>query len=105
MDGDVWWTQRETIENYRRNFASLSRQAIVMGREKVTLRSPQVALYVGSGRYGAFSKAGTKVGGSEMALTVLFVLRDGEWRVAHVLLPLAQAAVAWAQSGSANHLF
>ena len=84
MDGDVWWTQHETIENYCRNFASISRQQIVMDREKATLRSPQVALYVGSGRYGALSKAGTKDGGSEMALTVLCVLRDGEWRVAHV---------------------
>jgi hypothetical protein len=60
----------------------VNRVAYRYTRQQVTVLSPTLALWVGEGSASVTLADGTEIGGP-FAETVLFALRDGQWKVLH----------------------
>jgi hypothetical protein len=82
QNGEVLATRQEALERVRSNLSGASRVQYHWKRQYVTVLSPQVALLIAEGE----SAVDTAVGGrfaAPFAQTVVFVLRDGEWKAIH----------------------
>ena len=81
-DGELIMTRQEVYEAYKQAYAGLEKQEIEVGRQNVIVLAPDIAILVGEGRSTSTAKDG-RTFSSRGAWTVVYVLRDGEWKVIH----------------------
>lgn len=81
-DGKLMLTRTEAINNYSKNSRNLASVDYIMDKKLVTAISPQTAVMAVEGRYEATMVSGEKFG-SPVALTIVFVLKNGQWKVLH----------------------
>jgi uncharacterized protein (TIGR02246 family) len=81
-DGELLLTRQEVYETFKVAYAGLEAQDIEVGRQNVIVLAPDIAVLVGEGKSTSTTKDG-RVFSSPWAETVIYVLRDGEWKVIH----------------------
>jgi uncharacterized protein (TIGR02246 family) len=81
-DGELLLTRKDVYEAFKVAYAGLEKQDIEVGRQNVIVLAPDVALLVGEGRSTSTTKDG-RTFSFPWAGTVVYVLRDGEWKVIH----------------------
>ena len=81
-DGKLIMTRPEALQNHRNNCGGLASVDYIMDKKLVTVLSPDTAMMAVEGRYEAATHDGQTFG-SPVAQTVVFVLRDGQWKVLH----------------------
>lgn len=81
-DGRLIMTRSEALENHRNNSGGLASIDYIMDKKFVTVLSPDTALMAVEGRYEAATHDG-RTFGSPVAQTVVFVRKDGQWKVLH----------------------
>ncbi len=81
-DGELLLTRQDAYDVFKKAYDGLQKQEIKVGRQNVMVLSPDVAILVGEGRSTATTKDGLTFRANH-AYTVVFVLRDNEWRVLH----------------------
>jgi uncharacterized protein (TIGR02246 family) len=82
QNGEVLATRQEALQWVRSNLSGVSKIQYHWKRQWVTVLSPQVALLIAEGE----SVVDTAAGGAftaPFAQTIVFVLRDGEWKAIH----------------------
>jgi ketosteroid isomerase-like protein len=75
-------TRSAALERTARGFQGLARLSYAYTRQSIAVISPTTALWVGEGSATATLQDGREVGGP-FAETLLFVRRDGQWKVMH----------------------
>ena len=83
-DGGLVWTKNDTMAVLAPYFESIVRQELDYSREEVIVLSASSALYVAEGSYRGYDADGQLVAESPQAITMVFVLDGGNWRVAHL---------------------
>ena len=81
---EVWWSREDTVAFYDAAFEGVARQDIEWERETVTVLSPTSALYVGKGIYRQYDSSNQMLVESPHAVSMVFVLIDGRWRMRHL---------------------
>ena len=81
---EVWWTRDDTVAFYAVAFENVARQELDWERETVTVLSPTAALYLGKGVYRQYDRENQLLIESPHAVTIIFVLVDGHWRIRHL---------------------
>jgi ketosteroid isomerase-like protein len=81
-NGRITLTCQEAFYNYKRNIVGIQRVSYKMDREYVTVVSPETAVMVAEGSFEATTTEGNTFG-APFAQTVIFVLRDNQWKVLH----------------------
>lgn len=82
QNGVVLATRQEALERVRSNLRGISKIQYHWKRQYVSVLSPQVALLTAEGESAVTTTAGDTFT-APFAQTVVFVLRDGGWRVIH----------------------
>jgi hypothetical protein len=80
--GKIVLTRQEALDSYKKNSRGIKKVDYKIDRQYVTVISPETALLVAEGGYEATTTEG-KIFGSPFAQTVIFVLRNKEWKVFH----------------------
>jgi hypothetical protein len=80
--GRITLTRQEALDSYKERSQSLKSINYKIDRQYVTVISPQTALLVAEGSYEATTTEG-KTFGLPFAQTVVFVLKDNQWKVLH----------------------
>ena len=81
-NGRIVLTRQEAFDNYKRNAVGIQKVIYKMEREYVTVVSPETAVMVAEGSFEATTTEGNSFG-APFAQTVVFVLRDNQWKVLH----------------------
>jgi hypothetical protein len=80
--GKITLTRQEALDSYKERSQNIKNVNYKIDRQYVTVISPQTALMVVEGSFEATTMEG-KTFGSPFAQTVVFVLRDNQWKVLH----------------------
>jgi ketosteroid isomerase-like protein len=80
--GKITLTRQEAMESYKKRSQNIKNINYKIDRQYVTVISPQTALMVAEGSYEATTMEG-KTFGLPFAQTVVFVLKDNQWKVLH----------------------
>ena len=83
QDGTLFKTRAEALETVRAGFQAVSKMDRRYDQTYVTVISPQVALLCGTGSSTATLSDGRTLMSSPFAVSLVFVLRDGQWKVLH----------------------
>lgn len=81
-DGRVASTWTAALESTTRGLQGLTSLSYAYTRENITVISPTAALWVGEGTASATLEDGRQIE-APFAETMLFVERDGEWKILH----------------------
>lgn len=81
-DGKLVMTRQAAIDNYRNNSRNIASVDYIMDKKLVTVVSAETAIMAAEGRYELTTVNGDKFG-SPMAQSIIFVLKDGQWKVLH----------------------
>jgi uncharacterized protein (TIGR02246 family) len=81
-DGKLLLTRKDVYETFKQAYAGLEKQQIKVAQQNVIVLAPDIAILVGEGTSAATTKDG-RTFGSRWAETVVYVLRDDEWKVIH----------------------
>lgn len=81
-NGKLTLTRQQAADDFKTNSAGIAAVDYAMDRQYVTVISPETAVMVAEGRFDATTTDG-RVFGTPMAQTVVFVLKDGGWKVLH----------------------
>ena len=80
--GKIVLTRKEAFDSYKENNQNITKIDYKFDRQYVTVLSPQIAVVVVEGSFEATTKSGETFG-SPFAQTVVFVLKDNQWKVLH----------------------
>ncbi len=80
--GKIVLTRQEAIDSYKKNSDGIKKVAYKIDRQYITIILPDTALLVTEGSFEATTTEGNTFG-SPFAQTVIFVLRNNEWKVLH----------------------
>lgn len=80
--GKLTMTRQEAMDDYANNSRNITEIHYAMDKQYVTVLSPEAAIMAVEGRFEA-KMADGQTFGSAMAQTVVFVLREGQWKVLH----------------------
>jgi uncharacterized protein (TIGR02246 family) len=83
QDGRLFKTRAEALESVRAGFQQVSKIERKYDQTHVTILSPDAALLIAAGSYTATLSDGQTVMGGPFALSMVWVLRDGQWKVLH----------------------
>lgn len=81
-NGRVAQTRAEALERTATGLSQLSALAYAYAHDNITVLSPTAALWVADGTASATLKDGRRID-APFAETVLFVQKDGQWKVLH----------------------
>jgi ketosteroid isomerase-like protein len=82
QNGKLFLTRKEALESTKQGFQGLQSVSYRFDEQHVTLLSPTVALATGEGSSSATLDDGRTLS-TRFAQSVVFVLKNGEWRVFH----------------------
>jgi hypothetical protein len=82
QDGQMFKTRREAYETVKEGFEGVSQLKRVYEQKYVTIISPEAALLTASGTSTVTLPDG-RVLSSPFAASLVYVLRDGQWKVLH----------------------
>ncbi|GEM79836.1 nuclear transport factor 2 family protein [Vibrio superstes] len=78
------WSKQDTLGTFTAMFEGVTRQDIETVREEVTMLSDSAAVYTADMTYTQYDAQGNVlVPTSPYAMTIVFVLRDGQWMNLH----------------------
>ena len=80
--GKIVLTRKEALDSYKENSQNIKKVDYKFDKQYVTVISPQTAVVVVEGSFEATTKSGETFG-LPFAQTVVFVLRDNQWKVLH----------------------
>jgi uncharacterized protein (TIGR02246 family) len=83
QNGTAFKTRAEAKEAVKRGFAGISKIDRRFDDPQVTVISPDVALLSAEGSVSATLTDGRTMDGGRFAVSVVFVRRDGQWKVMH----------------------
>ncbi len=83
QDGRLFKTRAEALESVRTSFQQVTKIERKYDQTHVTILSSDVALLSAAGSYTATLFDGQTVMGGPFALSLVWVLRDGQWKVLH----------------------
>jgi ketosteroid isomerase-like protein len=81
-DGKLRLTRQEALETTRQAMQGLKDVSYSYAQKYITVISPTVALWVGQGTSSATLKDGRQIS-APFAETIVFVLKNGQWKVLH----------------------
>jgi ketosteroid isomerase-like protein len=81
-DGHIRWTRQEASSSTRQGLQGLKDLSYTYTQKYVTEVSPAVTLWVGEGTSAATLQDGRQIS-APFAETIVFVQRDGQWKVLH----------------------
>lgn len=82
-DGELLVTRQEALEAYKNGFQRVQGIKYEIRQKHVHVISPEVALLVSEGTSIATLNDG-RTFNTPMAQTIVFVLKDGDWKVLHI---------------------
>ena len=82
QNGAVFKTRQEALEAVKRGFAGLVKLERQIDHPQVTVVSPELALLTGEGTTNA-TLADGRVMTNHFAVSLIFQLKDGQWKVLH----------------------
>jgi ketosteroid isomerase-like protein len=82
QDGKLMLTRQEALEAVKRGFQGVAKVKYQLDRTYVKAISPEIALLTGEGTSTATLEDG-RTFSSPFALSEVFVLREGKWKVLH----------------------
>jgi uncharacterized protein (TIGR02246 family) len=82
QDGKLLLTRQEALEAVKRSFQGIAKTKYQLEHTYVSAVSPEVALLTGEGTTTATLEDGRTIS-APFALSEVFVLRDGKWKVLH----------------------
>ncbi len=82
-DGALIVTRESALKGLREAYSGLEKIHFTMDEEHVSVISPETAVYTGLGKSSTLTKAGETID-APFAVSIVFVLRDGEWKVLHL---------------------
>lgn len=80
--GKIVLTRQDALDSYKQNSAGIEKVKYLFDQQCVTVISPESAVMVAQGRYEATTTDG-RTFDSPFAQTVVFVLKDNQWKVLH----------------------
>ena len=83
QDGQVFRTRAAALDVVRAGFQGMSKIDRKYNQTYVTVISPETALLTASGSYTATLSDGQTVMSGPFAVSLVWVLRDGQWKVLH----------------------
>ena len=83
QDGQVFKTRAAALEVVRAGFQGMSKIDRKYSQIYVTVLCPEAALLTASGSYTATLSDGQTVMSGPFAVSLVWVLRDGQWKVVH----------------------
>lgn len=81
-DGRLSRTRQEALDSTKRGLQGMTDLSYTYNQKYITVISPTVALWVGEGASSATIEDGRKIS-VPFAETIVFVQRDGQWKVLH----------------------
>lgn len=81
-NGKIVLTRQQGMDNYVSSIGNVTAIDYMMNKQYVTVISPETAIMVAEGRYEGKTVDGQTFG-TPMAQTVVFVLRENQWKVLH----------------------
>ena len=93
MEGVVDYGYAEIDAKYRPGFASVASQTLTITDSRTTVLAPDVVCIMETAKMSLTDTAGVTGPETDFALTSIWVLRDGEWKIhiAHESLPTPEA--------------
>ncbi len=82
QDGVLFETRRQALDNVRAGMQGITSVERTYDRKFVTVISPETALLTADGTAGVTLNDGRTLS-SRFAASIVFVLRDGQWRLLH----------------------
>ena len=82
QNGDLFKTRQEALAAVKRGFVSLTKLERQIDNPQVMVISPELALLTGEGTTNA-TLADGRVMTSHFAVSLIFQLKDGQWKVLH----------------------
>jgi ketosteroid isomerase-like protein len=83
QNGTIFKSRLEAMEAVKRGFAGLSKIDRRFDNPQVTVVSPEAALLVADGTVSATLTDGRAIDAGRFAVSVVFVKKDGQWKVLH----------------------
>ncbi|MFC1607840.1 nuclear transport factor 2 family protein [Candidatus Latescibacterota bacterium] len=83
FEGSLIMTREDGVNLVSEIYKDFQKITTEMNEEYVTVITPETAVYKGVGRSTYFPKSGDS-SSITFAITIVFVLRDGEWKVLHM---------------------
>ena len=83
FDGALTLTREAALNGLRDAYSGLQEQKFEMAEEYVSVISPETAVLAGTGKFTSITKKGETFG-STFSVSIVFVLREGEWKVLHL---------------------
>jgi hypothetical protein len=80
--GEIRATRKEAYESTKQGFQRIKSLSYTYSHNNINVLSPAVALFTGSGTTTATFEDGLNIT-IKFAETIIFVLRDGQWKVLH----------------------
>lgn len=81
-DGRIRWTRQEALNSTKQGLQGLKDLSNVYTQKHITVISPAMALWVGEGTSSAILQDGRQIS-APFAESILFVQKDGQWKVFH----------------------
>ena len=93
MEGVVDYGYAEIDAKYRPGFASGASQTLTVTHSRTTVLAPDVVCIMETARMSQTDTAGVTGPETDVALTNIWMLRDGEWKIhiSHELLPTPES--------------